>query len=408
MAQTTDIQPGGKLADNVVHFTRILRDAGLNASPGQALAALQALRAVGIGGKRDFYWILHATLVSSHRQKPVFDAAFELFWRKRGLIEKLISTLLPETIAAPEQRKAKAASRRVAEAMARHQIPRKSEREEMEIDARMTFSDAEVLRAKDFEQMTAEEIAEARKQVREIVLPDDQIRTRRLRSTTKTKRIDPLATMRAGMRTGGEIVQLKHWTRCNRVRPVVAILDISGSMSGYSEILLHFMHALSAARSNVHTFLFGTRLTNVTRQLRFKDVDESLDAVSLHVEDWSGGTRIADCLHDFNRHWSRRVLAQGANVMLVTDGLERGDADRLAREGERLSKSCHRLVWLNPLLRFDGFEALASGIRALLPHVDEFRPVHNLQSIADLAANLDRSLYSVKRPTDWMTKIEAA
>ena len=393
---------GGRLADNVVHFTRLLRDAGMKVGPGQALGALQALAAVGIGEKRDFYWVLHATLVTGREQRPVFDAAFELFWRRRGLIEKMMASMLPETLAPLEKKKAKPASRRIADALETRQKPREIKTEETEIDARFTFSDRELLQGKDFEQMSAAEIEAARRMVRELVLPVDRIKTRRLTRSKQKKRIDPMATIRASIRAGGAVICLKYREPRLRHPPVVAMIDISGSMSGYSEILLHFMHALTAARPDVHTFLFSTRLTNVTRQLRAKDSDEALENVSDLVKDWSGGTRISDCLHGFNRIWSRRVLGQGAIVLLISDGLERGDIDRLARESERLGKSCRRLIWLNPLLRFDRFEALASGVRAIMPHVDEFRPIHNLDSIADFAKSLDGRHVVVKQPMDWI------
>ncbi len=395
-------QPGGKLSENVVHFTRLLREAGMKVGPGQVLTALRALAIMGIGNKKDFYWTLHATLVTNREQRPVFDAAFEMFWRRRGLIEKMMASLLPETIVPPEKKKAKAASRRIADALETRRPPRETTAQETEIDAQFTFSDREILQAKDFEQMSADEIIEARRLVRKIVLPVDQIKTRRLVRSNRVRRVDPLATMRASIRAGGDVIQLKHRTPRLKHPPIVAMIDISGSMSGYSEILLHFMHALTASRPNVSTFLFGTRLTNITRQLRVADPDEALEGVSEIVRDWSGGTRISDCLSAFNRNWSRRVLGQGAVVLLVTDGLERGDIELLSSQAERLGKSSRRLVWLNPLLRFDGFEALASGVRAIMPHVDEFRPVHNLDSIADLAKSLEARNSVVKSPMDWI------
>ena len=173
--------------------------------------------------------------------------------------------------------------------------------------------------------------------------------------------------------------------------PLVVLADISGSMSQYTRIFLHFLHALTEKRRRVHTFVFGTRLTNLTRQMRRRDPDEALAEASLAVKDWSGGTRIGDTLHEFNRLWSRRVLGQGAVVLLITDGLERDDIAGLSEEMERLHKSCRRLIWLNPLLRFDGFEPRARGVRAMLPHVDELRPVHNLDALTDLCASLSES-----------------
>ncbi len=392
----------GKLADNMIHFTRLLRAAGLKIGPGQAVTALRALSAAGIGRKEDFYWILHATLVSSHQQTPVFDSAFHLFWRKRGLIEKMMELLLPQTIAEPKKRKPKAATRRVADALASKVKTPEKPRTETEIEARFTFSDSEILQAKDFEQMSAAEVARAKSLVREIVLPEDQVKTRRFRRSHQRSIIDPRVTMKSSIRAGGDIIRLRYKAPKLRHPPIVALVDISGSMSSYSDIILHFMHALANARPRVHTFLFGTRLTNITRNLRAKDPDVALMEVSDMVKDWAGGTRISECVFEFNRHWSRRVLGQGAIVLFISDGLERGDVSALGRQMERLGKSCRRLVWLNPLLRYDGFEALASGVRAILPHVDEFRAVHNLESIADLANSLDGRRGGANDPRYWL------
>ena len=190
--------------------------------------------------------------------------------------------------------------------------------------------------------------------------------------------------------------------------PLVVLADISGSMSQYTRIFLHFLHALAEKRRRVHTFVFGTRLTNLTRQMRHRDPDEALENCSSAVKDWSGGTRIGDTLSEFNRLWSRRVLGQGAVVLLITDGLERDDVAGLAEEMERLRKSCRRLIWLNPLLRFDGFEARARGVRAMLPYVDEFRPVHNLNALSDLVASLGAARTRQSVPRLWLGNLHAA
>jgi uncharacterized protein with von Willebrand factor type A (vWA) domain len=185
----------------------------------------------------------------------------------------------------------------------------------------------------------------------------------------------------------------------------VALLDISGSMSQYTRLFLHFLHAVTDARKRVHTFLFGTRLTNVTRALKQKDPDEALASVTANVADWSGGTRIATSLKRFNKLWARRVLTQGAIVLLITDGLERDPDERLAFEVDRLHRSCRRLIWLNPLLRFSGFEARAKGIRAMLPHVDELRPIHNLESMAELVRALSDRNSRAGDPKAWLQKV---
>jgi uncharacterized protein with von Willebrand factor type A (vWA) domain len=214
-------------------------------------------------------------------------------------------------------------------------------------------------------------------------------------------RVDPRRSFRRSLKAGGSSIDLAFRAPSVRHPPVVALCDISGSMSEYTRIFLHFLHALGERR-RVSTFLFGTRLTNVTRALRETDVDEALALCSDQVKDWSGGTRIGAALHRFNRDWSRRALGQGAIALLFTDGLERDDARELGREMERLRKSCRRLIWANPLLRYGGFEAKAQGIRAMLPHVDEFRPIHNLASMADLCRALAEDRPGFADPKAWL------
>ena len=214
--------------------------------------------------------------------------------------------------------------------------------------------------------------------------------------------------MRAALRTGGDLILPKFRSPREVHPPLVVLADISGSMSQYTRIFLHFLHALTEKRRRVHAFVFGTRLTNLTRQMRHRDPDQALIEASAAVKDWSGGTRIGDTLNEFNRLWSRRVLSQGAIVLLITDGLERDDVIGLDQELERLRKSCRRLIWLNPLLRLEGFEARARGVRAMLPHVDEFRPVHNLNALADLCASLDRASRADFDPRRWLGNRRAA
>ena len=379
---------GGRFADNIVHFARILRAAGVPVGPASVIDAIRAVEVAGIGSREDFYWTLHAVFVTKREHRAVFDEAFRIFWRNRGLVEKMLAMLSPVAMPAGAPEKPKAGASRVAKALADgREAAREVERPEVEIDARLTVSGKELLQAKDFAQMSAEEIAAAKQAVRALVLPVDLVETRRRVAAARGRVLDPRRTVRASLRTGGAMIPLHFREPRLTHPPIVALVDISGSMSQYSRIFLHFLHAL-AERRKVTTFLFGTRLTNVTRQLRMKDPDEALAACSSSVMDWSGGTRIATALAAFNRLWSRRVMAGGPIVLLITDGLERDTDEDLAREMERLHKSCRRLVWLNPLLRFDGFEAKARGVRLMLPHVDEFRSVHSLESIGELARAL--------------------
>ncbi|MBO6719562.1 MAG: VWA domain-containing protein [Rhizobiaceae bacterium] len=396
-------RPDGRIADNIVYFARTLRKAGMRVGPASVVEAIDAVLAAGIGTRDDFYWTLHAVLVKRREDRAVFDEAFCLFWRSRELIEKMLAMFSPVAPDRREPEKQRAAESRVANALFAGNENRRNVEEapEIEIDARFTVSGREVLRGRDFAQMSANELAEARRAIAEIHLPADRVPTRRFRPNPRGSRIDPRATMRQALRTGGDLI-LPRFRSVRMVQPPLVVLaDISGSMSQYTRIFLHFMHALSEKRRHVHTFVFGTRLTNLTRQMRHRDPDEALEQASGAVQDWSGGTRIGDALHVFNRTWSRRVLSQGAVVLLITDGLERDDTEGLAAEMERLHKSCRRLIWLNPLLRFDRFEPRARGVRAILPHVDEFRPVHTLDALADLCASLSEARPAAFDPGNW-------
>jgi uncharacterized protein with von Willebrand factor type A (vWA) domain len=397
----TTAEDGGRLADNLVHFARALRAAGIPVGPGAVLDALAALKSAGIGRREDFYWTLHAIFVKRHDHSLLFEQAFRIFFRRRGAIDQLLAAMLPQA-PQPEQEKPAPGAQRVHEALlsARGEPERKPP--ELETDARLTVSDREVLQRKDFAQMTASEIAAAREAIKRLVLSLDEVRTRRLAPHRHGHLVDIRRTLRASLKAGGAVIDLKYLGPRVKGPPVVALLDISGSMSQYTRLFLHFLHAVTDARKRVHTFLFGTRLTNVTRALKAKDPDEALAAVAASVPDWSGGTRIASSLHAFNKLWGRRVLTQGAIVLLITDGLERDPDDRLAFEIDRVHRSCRRLIWLNPLLRFSGFEAKAKGIRALLPHVDQLRPIHNLDSMAELVRALSAGGGPAGDPKAWL------
>jgi len=382
---------GGRLVENIMHFARVLRAAGMPVGPGRVADAVQAVRAVGITDRGDFYWTLHAVFVHRADQRELFDQAFHVFWRNPRILERMMSIVVPEHRVPPTTEQ-QALRRRLAEALSPGAEARaRREREEaVELDVTMTWSDRELLQKKDFEQMSAAELAEARAAVAAMRLPIARVRTRRFRTHPRGAGIDMRATLRAGLRAGPDAIPLVRRRRRERPPPLVILCDISGSMARYSRMLLHFMHAVTSDRERVHAFVFGTRLTNITRQLREKDVDVALERIGDSVEDWSGGTRIGECLHEFNRHWSRRVLGQGALLLFISDGLDRDAGEGLEREMERLHKSCARVVWLNPLLRYEGFEPRSRGMQAILPHVDDFRTVHNVESLADLAGALAR------------------
>ncbi len=378
---------GGQLAAHVLRFARALRAAGLPIGPGRVLDALDAVAEVGLERRDDLYWALHAVLVSRAEHHLLFDEAFRLFWREPQPLPEALAMLLSN--ASVPERERGGISRRLAEALGPQRPPPRLERPPpAEAEAHLAWSDEERLRTKDFEQMSAEEVREAEAAISRMRLPVRDVPTRRLRPDRRGDRVDLRATLRAALRAGSDSIPLRWRRAATRPPSLVELCDVSGSMARYSRLLLRFLHALTGDRERVHSFTFGTRLTPVTRHLRHRDPDRALAAVGRAVRDWEGGTRIGASLREFNLRWSRRLLGQGAVVLLVTDGLDRDDARGLAEETERLRRSCRRLVWLNPLLRFQGFEPRAAGVRAMLPHVDEMRPVHDLESLSQLARAL--------------------
>ncbi|WP_170523953.1 vWA domain-containing protein [Ruegeria arenilitoris] len=395
-----DIPADPKLAQNITHFARALRKAGLPIGPGRVVDAIRAVQAAGFTRKQDFYWTLHACFVNRPEHRTVFAQIFRLYWRDPRYLEHMMSMMLPAIRGVQEERMAEAGEKRAAEALldgVERDEPKGVEQDgesEIEIDATQTASSEERLRSLDFEQMSTAETAQAKRILARLKLPVDPIASRRGQASHLGQRIDRARTLRAAMRQGGEMHQIALVKPKPRWPNLIALCDISGSMSQYSRIILHFLHTVSNAKgagwAKVHAFTFGTRLTNITRHLHQRDVDAALAAAGAEAQDWEGGTRIGECLHQFNRDWSRRVMGQGAVVLLITDGLERGDPDLLEKEIERLHLSARRLIWLNPLLRWDGFAPKAKGVATMLPHVDSFRAGHSIASLEDLAAVISR------------------
>jgi uncharacterized protein with von Willebrand factor type A (vWA) domain len=395
-----DIPEDGKLVHNIMWFARALRKAGLPVGPGRVVDAIRAVEAVGFSQKNDFYWTLHACFVSKPEEREVFTQVFRLYWRDPRYLEHMISMLTPSVRGVQEEKQAQAAEKRAAEALldgADQDLPQPPDTEEgteIEIDASRTMSAQERLKSLDFELMSTSEIAEAKRVIAKLSLPVQPIKSRRMMAHARGQVPDWRRTMRTAMRRGGEIHSFEAKTRRDRWPNLVALCDISGSMSQYSRIVLHFLHAVSNRKgqgwARVHAFTFGTRLTNITRHLRQRDVDAALKSAGAEAQDWEGGTRIGGCLEEFNRDWSRRVLGQGAVVLIITDGLDKDDPERLAAQMQRLQLSSRRVIWLNPLLRWEGFAPKAQGIRAMMPHVDSFRAGHSIASLEALAVALSR------------------
>jgi len=372
-----------------VQFARLLRRAGLPVGPAEVVTASRALLAIDLSERIQARAALRSVMVHRHEQREVFDQAFDLFWRDPAAQQQAAALALLDG-RQPQETKPTPGARRVADAMAEKRPRPPPEPRPPEIDATMTMSEQELLQGMDFEQMSADQVVRARAEIRRLRLPLDERRTRRHRPKDTGSRIDLRATLRTSLRRGGEIVALSRTAPVVRPPPLVVLCDISGSMARYAQVLLHFLHSVANDRDRVHVFLFGTRLSNITRQLRHRDPEAAFELVAHAVPDWSGGTRIGEALREFNQRWARRVLGQGAVVLLVTDGLDRDGAAGLSANMERLHRSCRRLIWLNPLLRWDGFQPKSAGIRAMLPHVDEFRTVHSLNSLRDLVTLLSR------------------
>ena len=386
------LQTPGRLAENVMHFARVLRVAGMPLGTDRVQLALQALQVAGLERRDDFHAALSACLLDRIEHRELFDQAFDLFWRDPDLEGRMRALLLPKVQMkggpppVPE-------NRRLGEALFPRQPdepPPPPAQEEIELDAALTFNDREHLQKADFETMSADEWRAAKRLLSQLQLSFEPLRTRRSRRAAQPGRPDWRATLQAMARHGGDLWNLRWRKPRTRPAPLVLLADISGSMSRYSRMLLHFGHLLGHADARVESFVFGTRLTRTTRLLKSRDPDLAVGQVVRAVQDWSGGTRITTSLHEFNQRWARRVLSGQATVLLVSDGLEHGDTRALGFEMDRLRKSCRRLIWLNPLLRFDRFEPRAGGIRAMLPHVDRFMPVHNLASLEQLVQALAR------------------
>ncbi len=364
-----------------MHFARLLRAAGLRIGPDRVLDCVRALEITGARQfpprREDWYWTMSAVLLSRQEQRPVFDQAFGIFWRDPKLSEKMLQRLLPQAYGRAAKPEAQQQSQRLTDALLQQQREAQEQSEErIELEARLTFSSREVLQRMDFDTMSAAELAQARRMLSQLRLPLPVVRTRRKKINAQGKTINLRATLRESLREGGDIIALVRAAPRELHPPLVVLCDVSGSMNPYSRMFLHFLHAITNDRDRVSVFVFGTRLTNITRQLRHRDVDVAMAKVAEAIQDWSGGTRIGASLREFNYRWGRRVLGQNACVLLVSDGLDREAGEGLGEEME------------HPLLRYEKFEARPAGVRAMLPHVDLFLPVHNLRTLVDLAKAL--------------------
>ena len=391
---------------NLLRFGRRLRAVGLPVGSGQVLGSVEALAAIDVGRRDDVYSATKATLVTRPEQIMAFDAEFARFWRdlidqESRPLEQFVPSTDQESIGLPQPPRAQEEPREGGEGASERErtvlvvegvddAADLDDSEEFELPPEdvLIFSAREALRKKDFSQLTPEELAEARRLIESMTWRLGTRQTRRRQRAVRGDLIDYRQTLRGSLKHGGTPIELRWRKRKERMRPLVLICDISGSMDRYARLLLRFVHALEHGLEGVEVFVFGTRLTRITRELRRRDVDQAIARVVASVDDWSGGTRIGEAIKTFNYQWSRRVLRSGATVVVISDGWDRGDPQLLAQEMARLQRASRRLIWLNPLLGAPGYQPLTQGIRAALPFVDHFLPVHNLRSLEALAALL--------------------
>jgi uncharacterized protein with von Willebrand factor type A (vWA) domain len=370
-----------RLPDNLLLFGRILRAAGIAVHPGRLLDVVAALDHVDLRSRDEVYFACRALLVHRPEQIAVFDRAFDAFWSAHtddggARAEKR-----------PPQRESAGLEAVAAAAETVALADEAADEGTIERGVKI-WSDAAGLARKDFATLTDEEVADARAALERLVWTPGERRTRRwIRG--RGPRLDLRRAIANSRRTGGDVVAVARQRRRIRSRPLVLLCDISGSMERYSRMLLHFAHAIALRHGRVEAFLFSTRLTRITRELRTAEPDAALSAVSRAVPEWSGGTRIGRALREFHQQWAGRVLAGGPVVLLVSDGWDCGDPGELAAEVGRLQRRCHRLVWLNPLIGSIGYAPLTRGLQAALPYVDDFLPARTLTNLADLAVHLN-------------------
>lgn len=402
--------PGqGRLVDNIIYFCRALRRAGVPVAPSQIKDLIRAVEIVGFSHKKDFFETLRACLITKHEHLLVFEQVFHLFWRDPEFLNKMMQTLLPFAQNIDENPPApKPGANRAAEAITDHagdvlsrDIP---DQEELILDAQLSFSQNERLASMDFEQMSNTEVKDAERAIAQLDFNLPKLPSRRYRHSPFGNKVDVRSTLQSARFNGGEVLRLLRKRRIDKPRNLTILIDISGSMSTYSRMMMHFANAITthAHRNNntnwtkINTFTFGTQLTNISRQIAGKDPDFALNSVGQLVKDWDGGTQIAANLEKFNLLWSRRVLSSGSVVLLMTDGLERGDTLVLEHQIKRLKLSCDKLIWLNPLLRFNEFQPLANGIKTILPHVDKMVACHSITSLVELSKAFER------RESNWL------
>ena len=377
-----------KLFENILRFIRLLRNSGIKIGNQSSIDALNSIKILKIGNRNEFYWALHSNLIYRNEDTEIFDQCFHLFWQNPKILQQMFNLLLPQigTQKAPTNNKKQL--KRISDNIQKQNKDVNIEKkEEIIFDSKMSWSNKSALNTKDFEMMSLEEIHQAEKEIEKFLIKSKTQISRRWKKNDQSTKISTKYTIKKSVKNNG-IIHLAFKERIKKFRPVVILIDISGSMESYSRMMLFLSHILIQQYKDIEVFTFGTKLTRITNFLKNKDIDLSLDKVGKFVNDWAAGTKITSSIKDFNFNWSRRLLTQNQTLLLITDGLERDDSQNLDFEINRLSLFANNIIWLNPLLRYKKFEPKVNSIKTILRHVHKHVPIHNLNSIKNLIENI--------------------
>ena len=377
-----------KLLDNIVRFIRLLRKSGLSIGTEASINVLEAVKSLRIGTRDEFYWALHTTLITKNEDTELFDQSFYLFWQNPKIMEQMFNLLLPQIGKQSAPKNKNKRLKRLEDNISKKPLDTDiSKREEINFDSEMTWSDKSMIKSKDFKMMSLEEIKNAQKQIKKLLSHFKKYKSRRWYKKEDGLRISQKDTIKKSIKNNS-LISLVYKTQIKKNKPLVILIDISGSMENYSRIMLFFSHLLINIHKNVEVFIFGTELTRITKFLQNNDIDFALDKIGKLVTDWSAGTKIASSFAEFNQKWSRRILAQNQTLILISDGLDRDNEKNLEFEVKRLSLFTSRFIWLNPLLRYSKFQAKVKSIKIILKYVNEFIPIHNIDSIENLVKKI--------------------
>jgi uncharacterized protein with von Willebrand factor type A (vWA) domain len=380
----TDNNNDTKFLDNLIRFIRLLRKSGINIGTESSINLLKALKSIKIGTRDEFYWTLHSTLINKNEDKELFDQCFYLFWQNPKIMEQIFNLLLPQIgkQSAPKNQKKrlKRIEDNISKKISDIDIKKRNARQ---FDSKMSWSDKTIIKSKDFDMMSLDEINSAQKEIKKLLLNFKNYKSRRWKKKEIGSRISQKDTLKKSIRSNA-LINLIYKSQIKKYKPLVVLIDVSGSMESYSRIMLFFSHLLINIHKDVEVFIFGTKLTRITKFLQNNDIDFALNKIGNLITDWSGGTKIASSLAEFNQNWSRRILAQNQTLLLISDGLDRDKEKNLEFEIKRLSLFSSKIIWLNPLLRFSQFQPKVKSIKIILKYVNDFIPIHNVNSIESL------------------------